>query len=430
MTAEDKDITSPNNLVVYTITDQEHGRKFQIDPYTGNITTRVVLDREELKVYFIDVTACDSAMSDRPNMNTPNCRTANVRIDVADTNDNEPYFNSTQYQATVLENAERGTSIITVQANDLDENQQLRYIITDGNEDNVFGVRETIGEIYVANNGKLDYETLDRYVLTLTVSDGIHNATTRVIVELLDVNDNPPVFTESPPYDVELVEEDINYPRTILKINATDGDVKRPNTIVFKINYNYTQNGTSFRPFAIDAHTGDIILNEKLDRDYPNGRPVWSFNVIASDEGGSKGSMDSTAVVNVRLIDINDNAPVFDKPPYIGHVLENSKPGTLIMTVTAADYDDPNMGSNALLRYQIAENKKFGNLDVFSINDTSGQIYQNMKLDREQIDKYTIEVCATDGSGKRGCGQVSGEHFLSFFVLLFMNILLRQIRKI
>ena len=117
--------------------------------------------------------------------------------------------------------------------------------------------------------------------------------------------------------------------------------------------------------------------------------------------------MDSTAVVNVRLIDINDNAPVFDRPPYVGHILENSKPGSLIMTVTANDYDDPNMGQNAMLRYQIAENKKFGNLDVFSINDTTGQIFQNLMLDREQIDKYTIEVCATDGSGKRGCGQVT-----------------------
>jgi hypothetical protein len=258
----------------------------------------------------------------------------------------------------------------------------------------------------VLNNGKLDFETMDQYYLTLTVSDGIHNATTKIKIDLLDVNDNPPVFTESPPYEIELVEEDLNFPRTILKINATDGDIKRPNTIVFKINYNYTQNGTAFRPFNINPHTGEIILLEKLDRDYPNGRPVWSFNVIASDEGGNKGSMDSTAVVNVRLIDINDNAPVFDKPPYIGHVLENSKPGTLIMTVTANDYDDPAMGQNAILRYQIAENKKFGNLDVFSINDTSGQIYQNMKLDREQIDKYTIEVCATDGNGKRGCGQV------------------------
>ena len=56
---------------------------------------------------------------------------------------------------------------------------------------------------------------------------------------------------------------------------------------------------------------------------------------------------------------------------------------------------------------KIAENKKFGNLDVFSINETTGQIYQNLMLDREQIDKYTIEVCATDGSGKRGCGQVT-----------------------
>lgn len=407
VTAEDKDISAPNNVVIYSINDQEHSRRFQIDPYTGNITTRVVLDREEIKVYFIDVTACDSAMSDRPNMNSPNCRSANVRIDVSDTNDNDPYFNYTLYEATVSENAERGTPIISIQANDLDENSQLRYIITDGNEENVFGVRETIGEIYVANNGKLDYETLDQYYLTLTVSDGIHNATTKVKIDLLDVNDNPPIFTEIPPYEIELVEEDLNFPRVILKINATDGDIKRPNTIVFKINYNYTQNGSSFRPFNINPHTGEIILQEKLDRDYPNGRPVWSFNVIASDEGGMKGSMDSTAVVNVRLIDINDNAPVFDRPPYIGHILENSKPGTLIMTVTANDYDDPNMGQNAVLRYQIAENKKFGNLDVFSINDTTGQIYQNLKLDREQIDKYTIEVCATDGSGKRGCGQVT-----------------------
>ena len=407
VTAEDKDISAPNNVVIYTISDQDYSRRFQIDSYTGNITTRQPLDREELKVYFIDVTACDSAMSDRPNMNTPNCRTANVRIDVADTNDNEPYFNNTLYEASVSENAERGTPIISIQANDLDENSQLRYIITDGNEDNVFAVREQIGEVYVANNGKLDYETLDEYLLTLTVSDGIHNATTKVRISLLDVNDNPPVFTELPPYEIELVEEDLNFPRVILKINATDGDIKRPNTIVFKINYNYKQNGTAFRPFNINPHTGEIILQEKLDRDYPNGRPVWSFNVIASDEGGQKGSMDSTAVVNVRLIDINDNAPVFDRPPYVGHILENSKAGSLIMSVSANDYDDPNMGQNALLRYQIAENKKFGNLDVFSINDTTGQIYQNLMLDREQIDKYTIEVCATDGSGKRGCGQVT-----------------------
>jgi len=87
-----------------------------------------VLDREEIKVYLIDVTACDSAMSDRPNMNTPNCRTANVRIDVADTNDNEPYFNETLYRAEVSESAERGTPILTVQANDLDENSQLRWV--------------------------------------------------------------------------------------------------------------------------------------------------------------------------------------------------------------------------------------------------------------------------------------------------------------
>ena len=126
VTAEDKDITAPNNVVLYTISDPEHSKKFQIDDRTGNITTRVMLDREETKVYFIDVTACDSAMSDRPNMNTPNCRTANVRIDVSDTNDNQPYFNHSLYNANTPENSERGTPVISIQANDLDENNQLR----------------------------------------------------------------------------------------------------------------------------------------------------------------------------------------------------------------------------------------------------------------------------------------------------------------
>ncbi len=98
VTAEDKDMSAPNNVVVYAMgsEDNAHARRFQIDPQTGNITTRAVLDREETRVYFIDVTACDSAMSDRPNMNTPNCRSANVRIDVADTNDNQPFFNRSQ----------------------------------------------------------------------------------------------------------------------------------------------------------------------------------------------------------------------------------------------------------------------------------------------------------------------------------------------
>ena len=149
VTAIDKDISAPNNVVIYTLGDQDYSRRFQIDSHTGNITTRQPLDREQISVYFIDVTACDSAMSDRPNMNTPNCRTANVRIDVADTNDNEPNFNTTLYKASVSEDAERGTPILTIQANDLDENSQLRYIITDGNDDNVFAVREQIGNIYL-----------------------------------------------------------------------------------------------------------------------------------------------------------------------------------------------------------------------------------------------------------------------------------------
>ena len=267
VTAEDKDMSAPNNLVVYTIGGEqhEHARRFQIDAHTGNITTRAVLDREETRVYFIDVTACDSAMSDRPNMNTPNCRTANVRIDVADTNDNQPFFNRSLYEASVLESAERLTPIITVQANDLDDEnggQQLRYLITDGNEANVFGVRETLGEIYVAANGKLDYETLDQYYLTLTCTDGIHNATTKVKIDLIDVNDNPPVFGEQPPYEIELVEEDLNFPRVILKINATDGDTKRPNSIVYKINYNYAPYGHSLSNASSSSASGFVHLND------------------------------------------------------------------------------------------------------------------------------------------------------------------------
>ena len=65
--------------------------------------------------------------------------------------------------------------------------------------------------------------------------------------------------------------------------------------------------------FKIDKNTGKIHLLKPLDRDQPNGKDMWSFSIVARDNDGSGNTLDGVALVEVYLMDINDNSPVFER---------------------------------------------------------------------------------------------------------------------
>ncbi|CAG7819552.1 unnamed protein product [Allacma fusca] len=166
------------------------------------------------------------------------CLTKFIRIGIADKNDNPPYFDKALYEAEVDENEDIQHTVLTVTAKDLDESSRIRYEITKGNTGGAFAVKNMTGAIYVA--GPLDYESRKRYELKLAASDNKNENSTTVVINVKDVNDNPPVF-DRPTYETQITEEDDrNLPKRVLQYDltlvASDSLLENETTVVIRIN--------------------------------------------------------------------------------------------------------------------------------------------------------------------------------------------------
>ncbi|XP_043971716.1 neural-cadherin [Gambusia affinis] len=394
-----------HGMIHYTILKDESGdsQYFSIDSRSGVVVTRASFDREQKASYLIEVQSQDGSESARPGQQgQPNTDTAYVRIFVTDVNDNAPAFAQPMYEVSVEEDKEVGYVLITVTANDEDEgaNAKLRYQITSGNAMGTFDVEPEVGTIFVAQ--PLDYEMEQRYELRLVASDGKWENETLVVVQVVNRNDEAPVFSQTE-YHASVMEELTQLPVFILEVSATDPDQEADQTA---LRYSLHGQGAGGE-FTIDEHTGRIYAQRSLDREE---RPAWRFLVLATDEGGM--GLTGFADVLLEVRDINDNSPFFPCPAlevdgcFIGQVPENSPADTSIMEMRAMDLDDPNEGRNAMLTYSIIKNiRNEINLNLFSINATTGTIYTVLRsLDRETEDKYLVVVEARDGGGLSGTG--------------------------
>uniref|UniRef100_A0A665TZ65 Si:dkey-22o22.2 n=1 Tax=Echeneis naucrates TaxID=173247 RepID=A0A665TZ65_ECHNA len=394
-----------HGMVQYAILKDESGDSqfFSIGQRSGVITTRASFDREQKASYLIEVQSQDGSESARPGQQgQPNTDTAYVRIFVTDVNDNAPAFAQLAYEVSVEEDKEVGFALITVTANDEDEgaNGKLRYQITSGNSMGTFDVEPEVGTIFVAQ--PLDYEMEQRYELRLVASDGKWENETLVVVQVVNHNDEAPVFSQTE-YHAAVTEELTQLPVFILEVSATDPDQEADQTAV---RYSLHGQGAGGE-FTINERTGRIYAQRRLDREE---RPAWRFLVLATDEGGA--GLTGFADVLLEVRDVNDNAPFFPCPAlevdgcFVGQVPENSPADTSVMEMRAMDLDDPNEGKNAMLTYSIIKNVQNEiNLNLFSINATTGTIYTVLRsLDREAEDRYLVVVEARDGGGLAGTG--------------------------
>ncbi|KAF5905708.1 neural-cadherin-like [Clarias magur] len=391
-----------HGMVNYIILKDQSGDSqfFSINPYTGIIHTRATFDREQKSSYLIEVQSQDSSESARPGQQgQPNSDTAYVRIFVTDVNDNAPAFSQPVYEISVEEDKEVGYVVITVTANDEDEgaNAKLRYQITSGNTMGTFDVEPEIGTIFIAQ--RLDYERVQRYHLRLVASDGKWENQTVVVINIINQNDEAPIFSQTE-YHTSVTEELIELPVPVLEVSATDPDQEADQSAV---RYSLHGQGAGSE-FTIEELTGKIYAQKRLDREE---RSAWRFLVLATDENGD--GLTGFADVWVEVRDINDNAPQFlcaSEGCFMGHVPENSPADTSIMEMQATDLDDPKTSKNAVLTYRIVQNVRNEiNLNLFSINPATGTIYTVLRsLDREVEDHYYVVVEARDGGGLSGTG--------------------------
>ncbi|XP_078254534.1 neural-cadherin [Rhinoraja longicauda] len=373
---------------------------FSIDFETGVIFTQMSFDREVKGSYLIEVQSQDNSESARPGkQGQPNTDMAYVRIFVSDVNDNAPVFPQQTYTISVDEDKDIGFVVITVSANDGDEgaNAKLRYQIASGNVKGMFDVEPEVGTIFIAQ--RLNYEEDQHYELRLVASDGKWENQTLVTVNVINQNDEAPVFTQNE-YHSSILEELQDLPVFVLQVSATDPDQEADQSA---LRYSLHGQGANSE-FAIDELTGRIYTRKSLDREE---RSVWRFLVLATDEGGDGLTGFSDVIVEVR--DVNDNRPSFlcaAEGCFVGHVPENSPADTSVMEMAATDLDDPKTGGNAVLTYRIIQNVRNRiNLNLFSINALTGTVYTVLgSLDREKEDTYLVVVEALDGGGLAGTG--------------------------
>uniref|UniRef100_A0A5F7ZKI0 FAT atypical cadherin 1 n=1 Tax=Macaca mulatta TaxID=9544 RepID=A0A5F7ZKI0_MACMU len=370
ISAADADIRS-NAEITYTLSGSG-AEKFQLNPDTGELKTSAPLDREEQAVYHLLVRATDRGGRF--------CQ-ASIVLTLEDVNDNAPEFSADPYAITVFENTEPGTLLTRVQATDADSglNRKILYSLIDS-ADGQFSINELSGIIQLEK--PLDRELQAVYTLSLkAVDQGLPRrltATGTVVVSVLDINDNPPVF-EYREYGAT-VSEDILVGTEVLQVYAASRDIEANAEITYSI-----ISGNEHGKFSIDSKTGAVFIIENLD--YESSHEYYL--TIEATDGGTP-SLSDVATVNVNVTDVNDNAPVFSQDTYTAVVSEDAVLEQSVITVLADDADGP---SNSHIHYSIIDGNQGG---PFTIDPVRGEVKVTKLLDRETISGYTLTVQASD----------------------------------
>ncbi|CAH1153422.1 unnamed protein product [Phaedon cochleariae] len=394
--AIDKDGTSANNIVSYELEDNTD--IFAIDRTTGVITSKVQFDRESVPLYHVKVKAFDNSPSALFNTSEPNVVHQIFQISIEDQNDNKPRFtHPIYYFSNITEGSDKASHVGEVLALDNDTASLISYSITEGNLNNAFMVENTTGRIKV--NEKLDYEAIEQYNLTVRAFDGAFEDFAKVVIFIVNENDERPVFNE---FESKIqIEEEKIVEGCIIKVSAYDPDIKDRNAdqhIVYEV-------AKEQRDFLSVTADGCISLTKPLDRDPPSGNPDRQVFIYAHDSDGGTNSLFSSAEIQINLVDINDNAPFLNVTEIVWY--ENQFPGP-IGNLSADDYDGPENGPP--FTYRLDNTASYDIQRLFSIQD--GQLFANEEFDREKQKYYDIPINITDS----GRPPLSGKSILRVII--------------
>ncbi|XP_064209205.1 protocadherin gamma-A11-like isoform X29 [Anguilla rostrata] len=364
----------PTDNFVLKVHNQPNGGK------KVEIVLQKAMDREKQDELSLLLTAADGG---EPQLSG----TVQIRINVLDANDNTPVFTQTVYKSNIPESARAGTLLTTVSARDADagSNGHVTYSVTssiDGVSE-LFAIDEENGEVTLV--GELDYEKSKHYQIDVEAKDhGGLSDSSKIIVKVIDVNDNSPV--------INVISKSRSIPENsppdtvIAMIGVQDPDSENNGRVRCTLNEHI--------PFTIKSTSNDffsLITEGVLDRETDS---EFNVSVTCSDEGVP--ALSSRILLTVRISDVNDNAPVFQKNVYEAHIKENNSPGMSIFSVQAIDSD---WNQNARVSYMLEEGAVNGASvsSYVSVNSDSGVVHALRSFDYEQIKDFQFRVKAQDG---------------------------------
>ncbi|KAM4555445.1 protocadherin Fat 2 isoform 1-T1 [Odontesthes bonariensis] len=347
---------------------------FEMNPETGLIVTKQVLDHEDTKKFNLKIKAID-------NGTIPLSSEVFVLVNVTDVNDNPPDFVSTQYKASLDEMAKCGHIVIKIQASDPDSTDlnNLKYKILSGNKDRYFNMNESSGIISFSNVCKRKLDPF--YNLTVAVSDGVFQNTAPVNIDMINTNKHSPYFKQNL-YEAELAENAEAGTR-VIRLAAIDPDDGPYGSVDYTIINKFAD-----EKFAIHKD-GQIVTTQPLDRENPTQR-VIAIKVMAKDGGGKV----AFCTVKIILTDENDNVPQFKASEYQVSIQSTVNKGSPVIQIMAYDADD---GKNADVTYTVDEAEEVTE-DVIEINPFTGVVSVKESLVGMENRIFHFKVKARDGS--------------------------------
>ncbi|XP_054840716.1 protocadherin gamma-B1-like isoform X3 [Eublepharis macularius] len=365
-----------HNLHVLSLGKKQY---FTLSAENGNLHINDRIDREEICGEAVLCSISFEVVVKKP-MNI-----FHVTVEIQDINDNAPHFLNDDIKIEVSESSVPGTTFLLGKAEDPDigVNALQKYQLSI-NQYFVLEVRKREdGNKYaeLVLSKQLDRESENSFYLTLLALDGGEPAktgTAKIWINVIDANDNPPVFTQKE-YKVSLKE---NAPKgsPVIQVQASDRDEGSNGQITYSF-INIPKNAQ--KKFSLNPQTGTIIINESPDFEETD---KFTITVEAKDGGG----LVSQCNVEIKILDENDNTPEVILASLSSQIPEDSVSGTLVALISVNDRDS---GENGKIACHLSENLPF---QIVSTSNNYYKLRTDGSLDRESIPEYNITIIATD----------------------------------
>uniref|UniRef100_G1KXN5 Protocadherin alpha subfamily C, 2 n=1 Tax=Anolis carolinensis TaxID=28377 RepID=G1KXN5_ANOCA len=355
---------------------------FEVNVQNGILFVNSRIDREELCADNTDCSIHLEVIVDKP------LRVFHVEVEIRDINDNAPIFSANEHILSIAEVITPGTRFPLEGASDADigPNAFLTYKLR---PNDYFSIEQKTNDhhnkpLTIVLKKPLDREEIPTHHLLLTATDGGKpelTGTVQLVINVLDTNDNPPVFNQSV-YKIKLVENAANG-TLVIKLNATDLD-ERSNGEIYFFSAHIAPNFQKI--FKINSNTGEVTVSGSVDFE---DRSVYDLQIVAEDKGNPPLSGHCQLIIEV--LDVNDNAPEVSVSSLSVPVPEDSPPGTVVALISVSDKDSEANGQVTCSLWPPGL--------PFKLVSTFKNYYSlvvSEHLDREHMAEYGLMVMAQD----------------------------------
>nr|XP_021144577.1 protocadherin beta-4 [Columba livia] len=430
--ARDLDVGS-NSIQAYSISPENEyfsvsfGNHSHDEMYVELVLEKL-LDREEQAEIGFSLIAMDGG-------SPPRSGTIEIHIVVLDVNDNSPVFTQKVYFGKVLENAPEGSVVLSVVATDLDagRNGDISYQFSQAlsQSDSTFLIDPVSGEIKLTK--PLDFEAAEKYELSVRATDGGGlSAICKVLVEVVDVNDNAPDTLDreetaqyilsvtaadmgSPPltttqtFTVDVSDVNDNAPvfnqtsytmyvrennvPTVLvgAVSAADADTGSNAKVTYSLVPAHPTEQPPCSCISVNSENGDVFVLRPLDYEQ-----VKQIEVLVSASDAGSPALSSKVTVRLVMVDENDNVPLVlypsqdSSPPSSELVPMSAEAGYLVTKVVAVDADS---GQNSWLSYHLLRATDPG---LFVVGAQSGEVRLRRPVTERDAAKQKLVVLVRD----------------------------------